>query len=159
MHMRSTTPGLLLREPDYVEGQPPHVHEIESGHAHHAVLDGVVDDVSPGFLAVLAPYRVDAAPGSLESPLLVEPIDLGPGATAWIVSGAGFVDLVLSRELDTPGPFLLPDNRLLATDARLVIWRMQGSELVLLSRGTVLEVDNVTVLDGGDPDGLTVFEN
>lgn len=158
VYMASTAPGLSLREPVYVENEVPHVHEITSGHGHHAVLDAVVDELAPGFLAVLAPYRVAAAVDELDAPLQVEAIDVGVGAAAWLVSGAGFVDLVLSREPDTPGPFMLPDNRLVTTDARLVVWRMDGAELVLLSRGTSLEVDAATILDGGDPDGITVWE-
>nr|WP_172304784.1 heparinase II/III family protein [Pseudenhygromyxa sp. WMMC2535] len=158
LYLASTAPGLSLEEPAFVEGEAPHVHEITSGHGHHAVLDGVIDALAPGFLAVVAPYRVAAAPGELEAPLSVAALDLGPGVAAWRVAGPDFVDLVMSREADVPGPFLLPDDRLLSTDARLVVWRMEGEAFVLLSRGSVLEVDAVTVVDGGDIDGITVVE-
>ena len=158
LYLRSTSSGMTVVEPAYVENTAPHVHDIGEGPQHHAVVDGVVSDLSPGFLAVLAPYQVGAAADAPEAPLLVEPVDLGPGAAAWTVTGADFVDLVLSREPEHPGPFVLPDNRVLTTDARLVVWRMQGDAFVLLARGTSLEIDAMTVIDGGDADAITVFE-
>jgi len=157
VHLASTASGMVVEEPGLVELSAPHVHQFELNREvnHHAVIDGVVTEVAPEFLAILAPYRV--GDGGLDGPLTVTPVDLGEGVAAWTVESSATTDLVLLREPDAPTTFALPDGADLETDGELVIL---GSDLVLLARGTYLEVDGVVgVVRATSLEPFVVVEN
>lgn len=143
-------PGIV--EPLYRELEPPHVHRygLDRATAHHGVIDGRVDAVEPGFLAVLAPWRAGAT--GADGPLEVTALDLGAGVAAWTVASEGALDLVLLRDPGAPTDLVLPDDTAVHTDGRLAIVELSGPPLALLARGTTLTVDGVVraTADGSD---------
>ncbi len=138
---------LLVEQPPYEEDRAPYAHEIEGGRAttHHEVLDGVVQGSAPGFLSVLAPYRVGGVGD--EAPLLVEAI---PGdVPAWRISGEGFVDVAL---LNVGGG--LVEVAGLRTDAEFALARVTGEPLGMVTRGSFLDVDGVPRIEGAEVSGV-----
>lgn len=151
VHLGSTAAGLTLGEPPFVEEEAPHVHQFDRQRAvgHHSVLDGAVDAVAPGFLAVVAPYRVGATVGALEAPLVVTRIAAAePGVVAWKVAHAAGAELVVLRDTGAAESFDL-DGIAVETDARLAIVTVAGADAVaLLARGTRLTVGGESRLTG-----------
>src|SRR5690606_34456872 len=94
-HLASTAPNLTLLEPPFRAERAPHVHlfGLDRALGHHAVMDGEVDAVAPGFLAVLAPYRTGDE--GAEGPLAVDALDLGDGVAAFRVQTADGDDAVI----------------------------------------------------------------
>ena len=97
IYLGSTEPGLAFEEPAHTPLEVPHVHLFDADRAprDHAVVDGVVQGVAPGFLAVLAPWRLGEE--GEDGPLVVEAVDAGLDAVAWRVRGEGFDDVVWLR--------------------------------------------------------------
>lgn len=147
-----TAPGLRVEEPALTSLQPPHVHEFdrERSVGHHGVIDGVVSARAPGFLAVLAPYRVGDA--GADGPMDLRPLELGEGVAAWQI---GTTELVILREAGAPERLSLPDGTVVETDAALVLWSTDGG-LALIAGGSALVVDGQTRAAGSAP--LTVVE-
>lgn len=160
--------ALALVEPPFVEYQSPHVHRYDQERriGHHGVMDGLIHARAPGYLAVLAPYRVGDAPstehGPLEVTLVDRPLPPTPGSgslAAFEIRTHNARDLALHRAEDAPVTFTLPEGTTLETDARLVILRLEGPRsFALLVRGSYLRVDGVTMLSGEDPEGVTLSE-
>lgn len=144
VHTASTAGAIRWEEPPFVADEAPHVHEYEGGvNEHHGVADAVIDGLAPGFLSVLAPYRVGAASGA-EAPLVVTAIDAGPGAAAWRVAGDGFTDLVWLRG-EGASTELAIDGVVVTSDAAVTIVARDGS-MALIARGTRVAIDGADVL-------------
>jgi len=137
--LASTAGEPELREPPYVSGRPPHVHDILDGPGDHAVVDGVVRGRAPGFLAVLAPWRVGADPGTPEAPIRVTRIASGEGSAAFLVGHAEGTDLVWAREEGAAGS-IEAGGHLVDTDARLLLLGLDDG-LAGLSRGSWVRLD------------------
>jgi len=146
VYLTSTAGAVAVTEPACVEHEAPCVHQFELDRRveHHALIDGAVDAVAPGFLAVLAPYRVDAT--DEDGPLVVEEVDLGEGLAAWRVVTGGEVDLAVLRAPDAPTE-LSVDGHTLRTDAELVVVGLAG-DYALLARGTELSLDGDLLASG-----------
>jgi len=157
VHLASTAPGLSLVEPPLRDLTAPHVHEFDLARTvgHHAVVDGVVDAVEPGFLAVLAPYRVGDV--GADGPLAVTPIDQGPGVVAYTVTTADALDLVLLRSPGSPTSFTVGEHAI-ATDGEMIVVSLSGAPLAVLVRGGNLTVDGV-VRATGSPSTRVVSED
>lgn len=143
-YLASTADGLRFEQPEFREEYAPYVHQFDEVGAsgYHEVLDGIVDAVDPGFLAVLAPYRTnDTGP---EGPLTVVAVAAGPGQAAWLVTTDAGADLVLLREPAASEDLTLADNRVVSTDAELLILGLDD-DAVLIARGTTVSVDGNTV--------------
>lgn len=141
-----------IGDPEFVKLGAPSVHEfdLERNVAHHGVLDVSVDGVTPGFLAVLAPYKVGAS--GADGPLAVEQLDLQTqGVLGWQITHAAGVDVVLMREPGTDDDFTLDSGHRLATDGELALVRLDGS-LGLVVRGEVVSLDGEEIADSGGYD-------
>ena len=93
--------GLIVaEEPPYAVNAPPHVHqfELDRAVADHAVLDGVITEVAPDFLAILAPYA-GATP-------TVQALDVGQGVAFAVTAEGG--DYVVSFD-GAAGAITAPD--------------------------------------------------
>jgi hypothetical protein len=151
--LASTAPGLSVIEPPYTPLSPPHVEAFdeERNVADHAVMDGVVAATAPGWLAVLAPYRVAATSGQDDAPLTVTAVAAGSDASAWLVEGAEGSEVVWLRGPSAAQSLMLPSGTLLDSDAELVVADVGGS-FALIARGTALSLDgNVLVSASGEP--------
>ncbi len=139
--------ALRVGDADFVKLGAPSVHAFELDHsaAHHSVLDVSVDGVVPGFLAVLAPYRLGA--DGAEGPLDVAPLELRvEGVWGWQITHADGVDVVLLREPGSDGDFTLEGGQRLATDGELTLLRLDGS-LGLIVRGSAASLDGQRIVD------------
>lgn len=157
----STAPGFRVEEPPYEANRPPHVHlfELNREVGHHGVIDGVVDALAPGFLGLLLPYQVGAAPASEHAPLDADPIDLGPGVTAFAIRTPTGVDFALMREASAPQRYELSSG-ILETDGRFALVRLQGSDrFALVVRGTSLSLDGVPLIQGADASAFALEES
>lgn len=161
VRLASTAPGLTVVEPPFVAGEVPHVHKFDLSRetTEHAVIDGVVQALAPGFLALLLPYRVGATDPT-EGPLVSEAVGLGDGVAAWTVQYGEAVDLALLRDPQAAGSFTLPGGRLLETDAELVVVRLDGPRaFALMVRGTTLRLDGQPIASAASPDGVVLEED
>jgi hypothetical protein len=149
--LASTAPGLTPTTPEFVSFEAPYVHEFNLSRdvAHHSVLDGVVNAVAPGFLAVLAPYRVGAGLGEEDGPLPVTIVAQGEGWALIEVQLADETHWALSRDPDAPESFTLPDGGAITTDAAFALWSEDGG-LALILHGQSLTLDGVTLAEGDD---------
>ncbi|HOU53647.1 MAG TPA: glycoside hydrolase family 88 protein [Myxococcota bacterium] len=137
--LASTAGDPAIQEPDYVPGRPPHVHDILDGPGDHTVMDGVVRDRAPGFLAVLAPWKIGAEPGALEAPLVVTRLASGDGAAAFLVGHSRGTDLLWAREDGAAGR-IEAGGHIIETDARLLLLGLDD-DLLGMSRGTWVRRD------------------
>jgi hypothetical protein len=143
VYLACTAPALSIVEPPFTAGEVPHVHRFDLPRqtTEHAVIDGRVLALAPGYLALLLPYRVTAT-DPLEGPLPAQALSLGEGIAAWTVQYGQATDLALLREPGSPQSFTLSGNRSLETDAELVILRLSGPRpFALMVRGTQLTLD------------------
>lgn len=149
--LASTAAGLTVAPPEFVSFEAPYVHEFNLSRdvAHHTVLDGVVSAVAPGFLAVLAPYRVGAAAGDEDGPLAVTVHQRGEGWALVEVQLATETHWALTRDPDAPETFTLPDGGVVTTDAAFALWSEDGA-MALMLHGHTLALDGVTVAEGDD---------
>ena len=149
MHLSSTASGLEVLEPPHTPLTAPHVGAFDRERLvqDHGVIDGVVEARAPGFLAVLAPYRVGATSGQDGAPLTVTAVDAATDAAAWRVDGAQGSELVWLRGPDAADTLTLPDGTSLESDAALVVVDLAGS-FALLARGSA-NVNGATVLTRG----------
>lgn len=157
--LATTAPGLSVVEPLRGELTAPHVHQfdLERAVGDHAVMDGEVEAVAPGFVAALVPYRADAGAGQAQAPLQVEVLSLGEGVAAVQIhaidaSGAPVLDLALVREPGAPTTLVLPTGEVLDTDARALFLGDVGNG-GLPRQGVGLELSFLAV-DGQVPDAL-----
>jgi hypothetical protein len=152
LHLASTAAGLVVQEPGYSEGSVPHVHLFDTDRElrEHAVVDGVVVGQSPGFLAVLSPYRVGGVGD--EAPASVQPWAAGDGITGWLVQSASATDLFVLREPDAPTDFALPDGDVITTDAELLGIRLEGDDpWIVVVRGTSVLRDGLPWFQADEP--------
>jgi hypothetical protein len=141
-YLGSTAGGLFFERPELREGHPPHVHKFDERGTlgHHEVLDGVVDAIAPGFLAVLVPYRPGVLASHPDAALAVEALPAREGQSAWLVSTTAGTDLVFLRAPGSSGAITLGDGRVVSTDAELAIVGL-GDGAVLIARGTQVAID------------------
>lgn len=157
VHVASTGGAVRWEEPPFVADEAPYVHELRSGmHAHHGVADAIVDGVAPGFLSVLAPYRVGATDGD-DAPLTVTSIDAGADAAAWLVAGAGWTDLVWLRGPTASGELTLESGAVVTSDAAVAIVALDGS-VALIARGGRVALDGVDVLASDASSGVALLD-
>jgi len=159
VHLASTAPGLQVVEPPLVPLQPPQVEAFDAERrvADHGVIDGVVEAVAPGFIAVLAPYRVGAAPAAEEGPLSVRHLDAGQDAAAWLVEGAGGSEIAWLRKPTAATTLSLPGGPTLSSDAELVVADVAG-RFALMARGSHLERDGEVWLSAAAGTPVTKVE-
>lgn len=138
-YLQATAPGLSLEEPEYTADQAPHVHSWDAGPVNHAVVDGVINAVAPGFLAVLVPYPAGSTPLSV-----TEVTGLSSGHAAWLVEHATGTDLVWLRDATSATELTLSSGEVISTDAELVILGLDDS-VALIARGTQVSVDGNVV--------------
>lgn len=154
VHLGATDPGLSFVEPPREPLTAPHVGAFdEQRNVHdHGVADGLVQALEPGFLAVLAPYRVGGSGD--EAPLTVSPIDAGSDAVAWLVEGDDGRELVWLRK---PGAAstLAVGPQTVSTDGEIAMVSLDGA-FALVARGTELSLDGAPVVAGGDAQGVKV---
>ncbi|MCG8421812.1 MAG: heparinase II/III-family protein [Proteobacteria bacterium] len=145
-YLASTAPGLRFERPPFVDLRAPHVHQFdEKGtHGNHEVLDGIVEAVAPGFLAVLAAYRTDANDGDPDGPLAVTAVSAAPDQAAWSVTTSAGTDLILLREPGASGDITLGDGRVISTDAELLALGLDDGA-VLIARGTEVRIDGTAI--------------
>ena len=155
----STAGAPDVREPPYVEGAAPHVHDIgdDPQTSHHAVADAVVTALAPGFLAILAPWKVGAADGAPEALLSVTLLASGAGSAAWTVTGAfGGTDVIWLRATDGPASLDLPGGKTISTDAQLVLVN-QADGLLMYRGGTGVTWNGMVHTAPAAGDGLAVL--
>jgi len=138
-YLQSTAPGLSIVEPPYTPDAVPNVHSWDAGPVNHAVVDGVVNAVAPGFVAVLVPYPAGSAPLSVTAVT-----GLSTGHAAWLVQHADGTDLVWLRDPSSPTQLTLGSGEVISTDAELVILGLDDSA-ALIARGTQVSVDGNVV--------------
>ncbi len=149
--LASTAGPITIEEPPFTALASPHVHDGDDGTGNHAVVDGKVQAIAPGFLAILAPYAQGRAAGDPDAPLTVSPIDAGSGGAAWTVVGPGFRDVAWLRDPGAAGALALPGGPALRTDAAFVLVAGDGS-FALVAGGTTVALDGVTLVsDNHDP--------
>mgnify|MGYP000002585211 CR=1 FL=1 len=128
----STAAGLSFEEPEHSPLTAPHVHLFDGDREprDHTVVDGVVDGRAPGFLAVLAPWKLGEDAGE-HAPLTVESVDAGAEAVAWRVQGDGFDDVVWLRGAGAAEALVVAGTELRSNTA--VLWTaLDGSEALAL---------------------------
>lgn len=124
VYLSSTDDGLTLGEPEFREHYAPHVHKFISDEGHHGVLDGTITAVSPGFLAIAAPYSTSAEEGDKEYKIKVTPLTFTndeKGVAAYLVEHAEGDEIVLLRKPDAPETIGLSNGDTIKTDAEFVI--------------------------------------
>lgn len=146
---------MRCEDPPFVPEEPPHVHQYDllSTVGHHGVLDAVVHATAPGFLAVLAPYRTGATPGTEAGPLSVT--DVSPPSTptvrAWRIGLWDAVDIALLRVDGAPTTLPLQGGPIVETDARFALFRLSGPRaFALIARGTTLGADGDSLVQDAE---------
>jgi hypothetical protein len=155
VHLASTATGLRVEEPAHEALMPPHVGAFDRDRtvADHGVIDGVVDALAPGYLAVLAPYRVDATSGASDAPLTVTAVDAGADASAWLVETSSGSQLVWLRKTSATTTLTIPAGAIPASvtvesDAELTIVDLAGA-FALIARGNEARIDGGSVVQSG----------
>ncbi len=155
VYLAGTDPGLEMAEPPFNELEAPHVHEIDSDPHHHGVLDGRIVGVVPGYLAVVAPYRVGAESGAADDRLVVVAVSadgVTEGFAAWTVTHADGTDLFILRDERAPATLVLSTGHSVETDGELVMLTLEGEAVTLLARGSYLRLDGATLIENnGEP--------
>jgi hypothetical protein len=148
VYLGATDPGLAWVEPAREPLTAPHVGAFDEQRnvRDHGVADGVVTAIEPGFLAVLAPYRVGGSGD--EAPLTVTAIDAGSDAVAWLIEGDGGRELAWLRK---PGAAttITVGAQAVATDGEIALVSLDGA-FGLVARGTQLSLDGAPVVTGAD---------
>jgi hypothetical protein len=155
----ATTAGAPdVREPPYVQDAVPHVHSVgDDGTTNHAVADAVVTALAPGYLVVLAPWKVGAAQGSSEAPLTLTRLASDGGVAAWQVQGAFGSDVVWLRSPEGPEALALSNGDELSTDAELVVVNVRDG-LLLYRGGTGVTWDGTMHTAPTVAEGLSLSE-
>jgi len=154
--LASTAAGLAVVEPPYEPLTAPHVgafnrdRDIED----HGVIDGVVNAVAPGYLAVLAPYAV-AGSGD-DAPLAVTALDGGDDAAAFLVEGADGSEVIWLRGPNAGGTLSLPTGEVVSSDASLSVVDTAAA-FGMVARGSSLSFDGQSVI-AGNADPVAVVE-
>lgn len=156
VHLGSTAAGLSFEEPAHQALLPPHVgafnrpRDVED----HGVVDGAVDALAPGFLAVLAPYQVGAS--GEHGPMSVTRLDAGSDAVAyWIETDQGS-ELAWLRGETAATTLVLPNGSVAESDAAWVVLAADAS-FALIARGQSLSLDG-TPLVTSDGSPVTVIQ-
>jgi hypothetical protein len=152
--LASTASGLAVEAPPREDYEAPHVHEIdlERNVLHHGVMDASVSAQAPGFLAVLAPYRVGDS--GADGPLAVRALDAGADAAAWRIESSEGVDVAWLRGPSAAGT-LSVDGVTLETDGEFALARLDGT-LGMVLRGEAVSLDGAPLAEsGGAPAGFS----
>jgi hypothetical protein len=132
VYLGSTDATPAFEEPPYTPLTAPHVHLFDGDREarDHAVVDGVVSGIAPGFLAVVAPFKVGAEDGA-DAPLDVQALDAGADAVAWRIRGVDFDDVVWLRGPGALNTLQVDERTLSSTDA--VLWTaLDGSDALIV---------------------------
>ncbi len=161
LYLASSAPGLRITEPPFAQWQAPHVDEMAT-HAspgHHKVIDGLVEAQAPWFVAILAPYAVEAGDNEDSAPLTVVPAALAGAGPGWLVTTQQGTDLVTLRPDGAPNELELPDGRVVATDGDALVLDLAAPPThALLVGGTYLDLDGERLLEGPAEVGVLAFE-
>ncbi len=160
LHLAATAPGLTVTEPEYTPLAAPHVEAFDRQRnvQDHGVIDGHVQALAPGYLAVLAPYRVSASSGAEDAAMTVSSIDAGSNATAWLIKSKEGEELAWLRDQGASGSLQLPGSgATVSSDAELVIVATDGN-FGLMARGTKLSIDGKLVLEAKSSDAIAKTE-
>ncbi|MBI2389094.1 MAG: heparinase II/III family protein [Deltaproteobacteria bacterium] len=147
MLLASTGGPVTIEEPPFKALASPHVHQVDGKAGNHAVVDGKVRAVAPGFLVVLAPHAQGRAAGDPDAPLDVKPLDAGSGGAAWTIAGKGFRDVAWLRDPGASSALDVPGGPRIATDAAFILVSADGA-FALVAGGTTLSLDGVPVVTG-----------
>ncbi|MEM9693474.1 MAG: hypothetical protein AAGA56_13075, partial [Myxococcota bacterium] len=103
--------------------RPPHVgaFDRERNIQDHGVIDGLIEDVAPHYLAVLAPYKVGATAGDPAQPMTVTPLTTESDSTAFLVGGVDGREMVWVRQPGASSTLAVSDELELTSDAALTI--------------------------------------
>lgn len=145
-----TPVAVTVSEPPHTPGAAPHVGAFDRDRnvQDHGVIDGEVSALAPGFLSILAPYRVGASDND-DAPLTVTRLDAGGAGAAFIVASAnGERELVWLRRNGADAS-LAVDATTFTTDAELVVLSLDG-EFALMARGSEITRDGTPILTGSD---------
>lgn len=151
VHLASTAPGLTVVEPPHVPLAAPHVGAFNRARdiEDHGVIDGVVEALAPGYLAVLAPYAVGGSGD--DTPVSVTPVDAGASAAAFVVRGEAGAELVWLRRAGAAETLTLPGGEEVSTDAEIAVVDLGGT-FGLVVGGTALRAGDKVVIEGnGEP--------
>ena len=156
VHLAATADGLTVIEPPYEPLAAPHVGAFNRARdvEDHGVIDGVVNAVAPGYLAVLAPYAVGGSGD--DAPLDVTALDAGDDAAAYLVEGADGSEVVWLRGPTAAATLTLPTSEVVSSDASFVVVDTAGA-FGLVARGSALSIDGHMVIDG-NADPVAVVE-
>jgi len=160
VHLAATDPGLQVVEPPHTPLQAPHVEAFdrERNVVDHGVIDGVVQGLAPGYLAVLAPYRVAASTGDEDDVPAVTALDAGADAAAWLVETAEGTELCWLRKPGAAGALTLPGGEEVTSDAELIVLDVAGAQFGLVARGTTAAIDGSTVVTAGADEPVAKVE-
>jgi len=160
LHLAATASGLTVTEPTYSPLTAPHVEAFDRQRnvQDHGVVDGQVQAVAPGYLAVLAPYRVSAASGAEDAVMDVTAVDAGEAATAWLIETKEGQELAWLRGAGAATSLQLPGSgATVSSDAELIIVATDGS-FALMARGTGVAIDSNKVLEAKSSDAIAKTE-
>ena len=122
----STEGSITWTEPEFSSLQAPHVHKVErsGGPAHHTVIDGEVEGVSPHFLSLLIPYRVGAEPTEVVF------LEAGENGVAWMVMNEEGEDIFWLRGNNAPQQLFLPDGSQKNLSHQFGFWGAEGGRFI-----------------------------
>ncbi len=143
----------VVEEPAFKIYSAPHVHKLVKNAEHHTVTDSVVTGIAPDFLSILAPFKTGES-GGPDGPFEVTQISTDHGV-AWYIMGEDTMDIAWLRESGAPTELVLPTNETLNTDAAFV-WMSLDKSLALMVEGTVLSLDDQTVLTSSEEETVAV---
>ncbi|MBW2455780.1 MAG: heparinase II/III family protein [Deltaproteobacteria bacterium] len=160
VHLAATDPGLQIVEPPHTPLQAPHVEAFDRQRnvVDHGVIDGVVDGLAPGYLAVLAPYRVGAATGDEDDVPIVTPLDAGADAAAWLIETPAGTEVAWLRKPGAATTLTLAGGAELTSDAELTVLDITSGQFGLIARGTSAAIDGSPVVTAGADEPVALVE-
>ena len=160
LYLSTTEENLEVVEPEFIKGEVPHVHKFDLSRetTEHGVIDGVVNSVSPYFLTILIPYRVNA--DGIDCRLTPERLQSPSNTVLWGVKYGENIDYIILRRPESPETFDIESGLFIDTDAELLILRYKGEKIAfaLIARGTYLKANNKYLIQNGNLSGINLYE-
>lgn len=147
VYLSSPDGEVEITEPPFIKGEIPHVHKFDINRetTEHGVIDGVINTLSPYFLALLLPYRVGA--DNINGPIKVEPVIPSDAVVSYVIEYDGYKDIVIQRKEISKENFIIDDIKI-DTDAILVVFRYKPDfSFVVASSGTYLSINGKKIID------------